>query len=289
RRSSSATSVMLATFAKLSLPASRRAAAAEIATAARKATATAIPAAGPAAPAPRAPPGCRRRHDARAALAPRARERGRTCRLTRLHPHHNERHHDEKPENQQGDLATARRGRSLRPAPGALLDGLGITQQHVADIAHARLDAAGKIVAPERRQHGVLDDQLAHQVGELRLKSPTHLDAHLALIGCHDEDHAIVLALLPDPPEPPYALAKIPDRVALKRAGDIDHQLVCGFFLQCLEFALQRTLIVSRQQPYFIHDPTAERGKFRLADSRRGEKEHARQHENPRQSPCGPS
>src|SRR5262249_62269868 len=118
---------------------------------------------------------------------------------------------------------------------------------------------------------------------------PPNLDAHLALVGCHDEDHAIVLVLLTDLPEAPEAVAKILDRVALERAGDIDPQLICAFFLQGFELALQRALIVSRQQSYFIHDPTAERGKFGLSEGGRGQEDHARQRQQcPCEARCGP-
>src|SRR5439155_5329514 len=105
--------------------------------------------------------------------------------------------------------------RALGPASGALFDGLGVAQQHVADVAHAGLDAAGEIVAPERRQDGVLNDELGHDIGELRLETTAHLDAHLAVGGRDEQDCAVVLALLPDRPRPPEAVAEVLDWIAL--------------------------------------------------------------------------
>ena len=81
-----------------------------------------------------------------------------------------------------------------------------------------------KVVAPERRQDGVLDDQLGHQVGELRLEPAADLDAHLAVAGRDDQDHAVVLVLLADRPRPPEAVAEVLDRIALQRARGVDRR-----------------------------------------------------------------
>ncbi len=44
-----------------------------------------------------------------------------------------------------------------------LLDRLRVAEQDVLDVAHAGPDAGGVVAAPELRNDGVLDDDLAHQ------------------------------------------------------------------------------------------------------------------------------
>src|SRR3546814_19221436 len=54
------------------------------------------------------------------------------------------------------------------------------------------------VATAEARQDLVLDDLAADGVGQRAFEAIAHLDAHLALPGRADQQHAVVLALLAD-------------------------------------------------------------------------------------------
>jgi hypothetical protein len=45
----------------------------------------------------------------------------------------------------------------------------------------------------EPRRHQLADDAPGQQVGQGALQSVTHLDAHVVLVRCDDDEHAVVL------------------------------------------------------------------------------------------------
>ncbi len=94
---------------------------------------------------------------------------------------------------------------------------------------------SAKAALAEGGQDGILDDKRGHGVGKLRLKPPAHLDADLALAGRHDEQDAVVEALLPDPPRAAKLVAIILDGIALQRLGDEHDKLVGGFSFQRIQ------------------------------------------------------
>ena len=100
---------------------------------------------------------------------------------------------------------------------GALLDLGGIAGEHQNDVAHAILDAAGKVALAEARQDRVLDDDLGQSIGEDALETAADLDPDLALVGRDDQDHAIVQLLGADAPMAAELIAEILDGVALQR------------------------------------------------------------------------
>ena len=130
---------------------------------------------------------------------------------------------------------------------------------------------AGEAAAPELGQNPVPDDQRAEQVGELRLKPASDLDADLVLRGRHDEDHAVVRALLADAPGAPELVAEILDRIALQRVRGVDHELVAGLCLQALEVGLDGRLVRGREQVRLVDDPARQRREFRLGIGAGGE------------------
>ena len=121
---------------------------------------------------------------------------------------------------------TDQKSRALVRPSRALLDLRGVTEQHVLDVAHAGADARRKVAPAELGQDGVLDDEARHGVGHHRLQPAADLDAHLALVGRHDQQDAVVLALLADAPFAPEPVAVVLDRVAFERLDRDDGDLV---------------------------------------------------------------
>ena len=66
-------------------------------------------------------------------------------------------------------------------------------QRH--DRRDAALDAAVVIVVLELGRHLVADDAARDRIGQRALEAVADLDAHLAILGRHDHQHAVVLAL----------------------------------------------------------------------------------------------
>ena len=111
-------------------------------------------------------------------------------------------------------------------ALGALLHLVCVAEQHGFDVADAVPHAARKIAAPELGQYGVFDDELRHRVGHERLQPPADLDAHLAVVGRDEQEHAVVLALLPERPFAREPDAVVLDRIALERRHRGDRDLI---------------------------------------------------------------
>src|SRR3546814_19037543 len=61
-------------------------------------------------------------------------------------------------------------------------------------------DAGGIVALSERRQDLVGDDGVGGSVGQVAFEAIADLDAHLALVVCNDQQHAVVAALLADAP-----------------------------------------------------------------------------------------
>ena len=122
------------------------------------------------------------------------------------------------------------------PAPLDALGKLGsVAGEHELDVLHALLDAAGVIAGAEARQHGAVDDDVGHGVGEDRLEPAADLDAHLALVRRDDEEDAVVLLLGADAPMAAELIAVILDGVALQGGQGDDDDLVGALVLERLE------------------------------------------------------
>ncbi len=109
---------------------------------------------------------------------------------------------------------------------GALLPFLGVAGEHLGDVVDPARDPAGKIVGAEPRQDRIVDDETRHQVGQRAFEAVADLDADLALVRRHDQQHAVVLVLLSDLPVAAELIAVILDRGALQRFQRDHHHLV---------------------------------------------------------------
>src|SRR5712671_933558 len=218
-------------------PASRRATAAKRAAAARKAAARSTrsargpsSAARPSASIARAAGGNPNRRDLPAGIA--------LARRTT--------HKEHKPDHEQQNNESEGPGTARATRPGLLLGGppleiLGIAGQQQNKIVNAVLDGTDKVASAKPRQDGILDDQARHRIRDGALEPVPDLDPHPSLVGCHQQDRAVVLALLADAPGAAEPVTVVGDVIALQRAQRHDDQLVAGLAFELLELALDAT------------------------------------------------
>ena len=147
-----------------------------------------------------------------------------------------------------GPLSLDDIGLGLVVRQGELLD------QGVGPVGHAALDVAGA----ELGQHLFLQDHAGQGVGEHRLQAVADLDAHLVFAGRHDEQGAVVLALLADAPGAAELIAVVLDRIALQRRQGDDHQLPAGLGLQVREPGGEVLLDLGRQDMGVVHHPAGQ-------------------------------
>ena len=100
-------------------------------------------------------------------------------------------------------------------------------------------DARRHVAGAEFRQDRVLDDQPGHRVGEIAFEAVADLDAHVALVRRDDQDDAVVLALLADPPGAAELIAVVGDVVALQRFQRDHDELVGGLRLERGELGIE--------------------------------------------------
>src|SRR5262249_59990633 len=106
----------------------------------------------------------------------------------------------------------APRRRRIGSLRRALLPFLGVAGEHADDVVDAAGDATSDVIGAKARDDRVLDDKLGDGVGERAFEAVADLDAHLALAWRHDQQHAVVLALLSDSPAAAGLDAKILER-----------------------------------------------------------------------------
>ena len=134
---------------------------------------------------------------------------------------------DQAPHNEERDnLAPCSRASLGGKRLGAQLHSLRIAEQNACDILDAFRYTIRKSAIANGGQDGILDDKRGHGVGELRLQPAPYLDADLAFAGRHDEQDAVVEALLPDAPGAAKLVAVILNGIALQRLGDEHDKLV---------------------------------------------------------------
>src|SRR5205814_10330741 len=110
-----------------------------------------------------------------------------------------------------------------------------VAAQETHELDGARLYAGIIIAGAELRDDNVLDDELAFGIGERAFEAVTHFDAHLALVRRHDENRAVVLALLPDAPGAAELITVGGDVLPLQRFERGNHDLIAGFLLELRE------------------------------------------------------
>src|SRR5262245_40698778 len=106
---------------------------------------------------------------------------------------------------------------AARAPGGALLEFLGVAREHLDDVVGAALHAAGDVIGAKARENCVLDDQARDRVGQHAFEAIPDLDAHLALVGCDDQQRAVVRTLLADAPMAAELVAVVRDVVVLQR------------------------------------------------------------------------
>jgi hypothetical protein len=146
----------------------------------------------------------------------------------------------------------------LRGLEYALLGKLRRRLQLLDDRVGPGIDAARIIVLAEARQDLVLDDQARKRVRHDRLESIADLDPNLAVAFGHEQDHAVVGALLPQSPGASEAVAIFLDRISLQLRHRRHHQLPATRLLKGLKLLRKRALVRWRKQIRLIDHPPAE-------------------------------
>src|SRR5262249_43809080 len=96
---------------------------------------------------------------------------------------------------------------------------------------------------------------------ERALETIADLDAHLALAWRHDQQHAVVLALLSDSPAAAEFDAEILDRGPLQRSQRHHHELVGGLGFEVRELLGERRTRRLIEDIGLVHHAAAERGE----------------------------
>src|SRR5262245_60969102 len=130
----------------------------------------------------------------------------------------------------------------IRPLFGTRLPFLRIDRHRLDDVIDPATDAAGEIVGPKTRNDGVLYDELRYRVGERAFEAVADLDAHLAFVRRHDQQHAGILLFLSDLPVTPELVTVVLNRGSLKRLQRNHNELAGGLGLELGELALERGL-----------------------------------------------
>ncbi len=137
----------------------------------------------------------------------------------------------------------------------------GVARQHADDAVDAALDAAGKIVGLETRQHGALNDDRRQRIGQRALEAVADFDAHLVLGRCNQEQDAIVFLRLAELPEPEQLVGEGLDVAALQRFHCGDDELDAGFVLQVLELGFDIGPALRSHDVRLIDDAAGQRRK----------------------------
>src|SRR3954452_872539 len=177
-------------------------------------------------------------------------------------PNQREEHESEDEENQQHDQDRIPTRRRLRPFGRTLLPFRGVAGEHADDVVDTTCDAAREIAGAEPRGDPVLDDEPGNSVGKRALEAIAHLDAHLALVRRHDQQHAVVLALLTDLPAAAKLVAEVLDRRALQRFERHHHELVTGLGFELGELLGERRACSRIQNAGIVDHAAGKHGKI---------------------------
>ena len=129
--------------------------------------------------------------------------------------------------------ATARPATSARRIPGGPVSGPGARTgarvrpgDRLVDRVEAGRDPVGHPALTEARRHLVSEDRAADRVGQGALQAVAHLEAHPPVVQEHQEDHAVVEALLAEPPGLGQPNREVLQALALEGPEDRHHDLV---------------------------------------------------------------
>ena len=104
-----------------------------------------------------------------------------------------------------------------------------------------------------------LTDQRRLRIGQPPFQAIADLDAHSPFVARHDQQRAVILAALTDPPGASQRHAKLLDTAALQIRHGHDHHLLGGGLLVRGEHARQARLGRGVEQLGAVHHPTAQR------------------------------
>ena len=99
------------------------------------------------------------------------------------------------------------------------------------------------------------------QIGERAFEPVADLDAHLAFVRRHDQQHAVVLVLLADLPLAAELIAVILDRGALQRFERHHDKLVGRFGFEVGELLRQRRALRRVEDIGLVDDAAGQRGE----------------------------
>ena len=100
-----------------------------------------------------------------------------------------------------------------------------------------------KSPALKRGVDRIEDDDLGDRVGQRPLEAVADLDAHFVLVGCDEQQHAIVLLLLAELPVAKQRVGVRLDLLAVERGDGRDHELNAGFGFQRRQLAFERSAL----------------------------------------------
>ena len=104
---------------------------------------------------------------------------------------------------------------------------------------------------------------LETSVGERAFEAVADLDAHLALVRRHDQQHAVVLVLLADLPVAAELIAVVLDRGALQRFERHHDELVGGLGFEVGELLRERRALRRVEDIGVVDHAAGERGEGR--------------------------
>ena len=114
------------------------------------------------------------------------------------------------------------------------------------DAADALKNASAEVARFELRQEIVLDDLSSEAIGQHVLEPVSDFDSHLARDGSHDDQYAVVDALLTDAPLPEETRGVLLDRHALQgihgRDGNLGGRFLLDGFQQRVQFLTRRRI-----------------------------------------------
>ena len=132
---------------------------------------------------------------------------------------------------------------------------------HRDDLVGAGDDPAAHVARLEARQDAFADDDARHRVGQEDARAIAGLDPHLALVGRDQQDDAVVLLLVADPPGAAEPIAIILDRPPLEAVDRRDDELPARRRLERFGLRTDVDDLRGRQQVRLVDDPAGELGK----------------------------
>ncbi len=123
----------------------------------------------------------------------------------------------------------------------------------------ALVDRARVVVTPQEGDHRRLDDRARDGVRQHAFQPVADLDPHLMLGWGDQQQHAVVLLLLPELPETEQPVRVVLDGCALERGHGRDHDLVRALRLLRRQLLVERRLRARIEHARLVHHPPGQR------------------------------